>query len=574
MNPKENSTERDARVMRLYEQLLEIEQRLIPTGLHVFGRASELQEKADLLRMVASFDRPEHGARALPKLISEALGIDDALLYETPANETRDLIDGILRDVVERFCEDGPTAAASWLNSRASVDTEKSLPTFLLLANVAQQLDSNHEIESLMRGLRGEYIEPGPGADVVQNPQVLPTGRNTHAVNPYSVPSPTAFARAQTTAEALLHRYFDEHGRYPRALVLVLWGLDNIKTQGEGVAQALHLLGVRPVRDALNRATEIEVIPLAELNRPRIDVVMTVSGIFRDLFAPTMALLDKAVRRVAQLDEPVDLNYVRRNVAERMDAGVSEFDDAVTRVFSNAPGNYGTNVNFMVMQSQWEDDETLGDLFVTRKCFAYTRDSTGRTVEGREAPGLMNEALSRVEATYQNIDSFEVGITDVDHYFEYLGGISKAVEKRAQSRPSIYLSDSLSPQTQIRSLEETIRLESRAKTLNPKWFEGMLKHGFRGVAEIENHVLNTFGWSATANAVDPWIYTEIARTFLLDSTMVERLLELNPHSLRSLTNRLLEAHERGYWNPDEEILESLRDLIDNVERQLASLPSC
>src|SRR5437016_1019182 len=559
--------ERDARVMRLYEQLAEIEQRLIPTGLHVFGRPSELSEKADLLRMVASFDRPEHGVRALPKLVAEALDVDryDALLQEASASDTRNLIDSILAEAVERFCKDGTTAAASWLNSRASVDTEKSLPTFLLLANVAEQLDSNHEIESLMRGLRGEYIEPGPGADVVQNPQVLPTGRNTHAVNPYSVPSPTAFARAQTTAEALLHRYFDEHGRYPRALVLVLWGLDNIKTQGEGVAQALHLLGVRPVRDALNRATEIEVIPLAELNRPRMDVVMTVSGIFRDLFAPTMALLDKAVRRVAQLDEPVDLNYVRRNVAERMDAGVSEFDDAVTRVFSNAPGNYGTNVNFMVMQSQWEDDETLGDLFVTRKCFAYTRDSTGRTVEGREAPGLMNEALSRVEATYQNIDSFEVGITDVDHYFEYLGGISKAVETRAKSRPSIYLSDSLSPQTKIRSLEETVRLETRAKTLNPKWYEGMLKHGFRGVAEIENHVANTFGWSATADAVDPWIYTEISQTFLLDPIMLNRLRELNPHSLQSLARRLLEAHNRGYWNPAEEILERLREISSELE---------
>src|SRR4030095_13654466 len=180
-------------------------------------------------------------------------------------------------------------------------------------------------------------------------------------------------------------------------------------------------------RDALNRATEIEVIPLAELNRPRMDVVMTVSGIFRDLFAPTIALLDKAVRRIAELDEPLDLNYVRRNVAERMAQNAVRFDDAVTRVFSNAPGNYGTNVNFMVMQSEWEDSAALGDLFVTRKCFAYTRDSRGRTVEGREAPELMNDALSRVEATYQNIDSFEVGITDVDHYFEYLGGISKAV---------------------------------------------------------------------------------------------------------------------------------------------------
>jgi len=391
---------------------------------------------------------------------------------------------------------------------------------------------------------------------------VLPTGRNTHAVNPYSVPSQMAFARAERTADALLRRYFDEHGRYPRALALVLWGLDNIKTQGEGVAQALWLLGVRPVRDALNRATEIEVIPLEQLRRPRIDVVITVSGIFRDLFTPTMALLDKAVRRVATLDEPLDMNYVRRNVSAKVDADGFEFDDAVTRVFSNAPGNYGTNVNFMVMQSAWENDATLGDLFVTRKCFAYTRDSKGRSVEGREARGLMDDALSLVEATYQNIDSFEVGITDVDHYFEYLGGISKAVETRAKSRPSIYLSDSLSPQTKIRSLEETVRLETRAKTLNPKWYEGMLKHGFRGVAEIENHVANTFGWSATANAVDPWIYTEISQTFLLDTMMLKRLRELNPHSLQALTRRLLEAHDRGYWNPDEEILERLRDIIE------------
>jgi magnesium chelatase subunit H len=568
MNPKETANERDARVVQLYEQLLEIEQRLIPTGLHVFGRPAELKEKADLLRMVASFDRPEHGARALPKLVAEGLGIDsyEALLDEPSTNETRTLIDGLVSRAVQMFCEEGAEAAAEWLNSNASVDKEESLPVFSLLAGVSEQLDANHELESLRRALRGEYIEPGPGADVVQNPSVLPTGRNTHAINPYSVPSQTAFARAEGTADALLRRYFEEHGRYPRAMALVLWGLDNIKTQGEGVAQALWLLGVRPVRDALNRATEIEVIPLRELKRPRIDVVMTVSGIFRDLFTPTMGLLDKAVRRVAALDEPSDMNYVRRNVSEEMDRDGAEFDEAVTRVFSNAPGNYGTNVNFMVMESQWETSDTLGDLFVTRKCFAYTRDSQGRTIEGREAPALMDRALSRVEATYQNIDSFEVGITDVDHYFEYLGGISRAVEKRAQKRPSIYLSDTLSPQTKIRSLEETIRLETRAKTLNPKWYEGMLKHGFRGVAEIENHVLNTFGWSATADAVDPWIYTEVAKTFLLDAEMFRRLKELNPHSLRSLMKRLFEAHERGYWNPDEQILEKLRDLVDDFER--------
>src|SRR3989440_3989782 len=512
-----NKTERDARIAQISDQLIEIEQRLIPTGLHIFGRGAELKEKADLLRMVASFDRPEYDARALPKLVANGLGLDSEVLNESPTSETRELIDRIVAESIAQFCENGADEAVAYLRDSANVGPEDASPTFALLEEISQQLDSNHEIESLMRSLRGEYIEPGPGADIVQNPFVLPTGRNTHAVNPYSVPSRAAFDRAKHTADALLRRYFDEHGRYPRALALVLWGLDNIKTQGEGVAQALWLLGVRPVRDALNRATEIEVIPLEELSRPRIDVVMTVSGIFRDLFTPTMALLDKAVRRVATLDEPLDMNYVRRNVSQKIDADGAEFDDAVIRVFSNAPGNYGTNVNFMVIDSGWETADSLGDLFVTRKCFAYSRDSMGRTIEGREAPHLMDDALSRVEATYQNIDSFEVGITDVDHYFEYLGGISRAVERHAQERPAIYLSDALGREARVRSLEEAVRLETRAKTLNPKWYEGMLRHGFRGVAEIESHVTNTFGWSATADAVDGWGYDEGARTVVLRS---------------------------------------------------------
>jgi magnesium chelatase subunit H len=180
----------------------------------------------------------------------------------------------------------------------------------------------------------------------------------------------------------------------------------------------------------------------------------------------------------------------------------------------------------------------------------------------------MDRALSRVEATYQNIDTFEIGLTDVDHYFEYLGGVSKAVEKRAKARPAIYLSDSLSRDVKIRSLEETVRLETRAKTLNPKWYEGMLKHGFRGVAEIENHVSNTFGWSATADAVDDWVYTEVANTFLFDERMLERLRELNPHSAHSLAQRLLEANGRGYWEVDQGMIEKLREISHDLEDQL------
>ena len=241
---------------------------------------------------------------------------------------------------------------------------------------------------------------------------------------------------------------------------------------------------------------------------------------------------------------------------------------ACLRVFSNAPGSYGTNVNFMVMDSQWEHAEALGELFVTRKCFAYGRDRDGRSLEGREARGALSRALSRVEATYQNIDSFEIGVTDVDHYFEYLGGVSKAVERHAQTRPAIYLSDSLSREARVRSVEEMVRLETRAKTLNPKWYEGMLRHGFRGVAEIESHVTNTFGWSATADAVDDWVYTEVARTFVLDPEMLERLRRLNPHSARSLVARLLEAEGRGFWEAEAEVIEKLRDIFSELEDRI------
>jgi magnesium chelatase subunit H len=295
---------------------------------------------------------------------------------------------------------------------------------------------------------------------------------------------------------------------------------------------------------------------------------MTVSGIFRDLFAATILLLDKAVRAVAVLDEPAEMNYVRRNIDEQMTYEGSPFDEAALRVFSNAPGNYGTNVNFMVMDSQWESEDTLGDLFITRKCFAYGRDRAGVAVEGREARKAMERALSRVEATYQNIDTFEIGITDIDHYFEYLGGVTKAVERSSSVRPAVYLSDTLSRDSKIRSLEETVRLETRAKTLNPKWYEGMLKHGFRGVAEIENHLSNTFGWSATAGAVDDWIYTEVANTFVLDDEMLERLRHLNPHSARSLVGRLLEAQGRGYWAAEADVLERLREIFSGLEDQL------
>ena len=297
--------------MQLYEELLEIEQRLIPTGLHVLGRPSLDSEKTDLLRMVASFDRPEFGARSLPDVVAEAMGLSE--------QHAKENIDRVVTIAIRKLIEEGIDAASDFLLRECGVNRQSVDAMLRLLANISESLNTNNEIDSVVRALRGEFIEPGPGADIVQNPAILPTGRNTHAINPYGVPSDVAFARAESVANSLLDRYLNEHGRYPQAMGLVLWGLDNIKTQGEGVAQALWLLGVRPVRDGLNRTTNVSAIPLQELRRPRIDVVMTISGIFRDLFSPTVQLLDKAVRLVAGLDEPTEMNFVRKHVLEQLE---------------------------------------------------------------------------------------------------------------------------------------------------------------------------------------------------------------------------------------------------------------
>jgi magnesium chelatase subunit H len=561
--------ERDRIVLRLYEQLLEIEQRLIPTGMHVFGTPPDASRMADMLMMVASFDRPERGVRSLPDLVAVSLGLPgyEQLLKESGTSEERlterERVEAVVRRAIAILAETADAErAAACLAEQASVSPQQSLATFRLLTRIREQLAVNQEADSLVRALRGEYIEPGPGADIIQNPDILPTGRNTHAVNPYGIPSAAAFQKSERPAGALLERFVEERGRYPEAVAMVLWGMDNIKTQGEGVGQALWLMGVEPLRDSMNRVTDVAVVPLERLGRPRIDVVMTISGIFRDLFGSTMDVLDKAVRRVAALDEPPGMNFLRKHVEARMAEGCSA-DDARLRVFSNAAGSYGTNVNFMVIDGQWEKPDEIGDLFVTRKCFAYRRG-----LDGREARELMDQALSLVELTYQNIDNTEIGITDVDHYFEYLGGLSRAVAKRSGAQPKTYLSDSISPLRKVRSLEETVRLEARTKVLNPKWYEGMLRHGFSGVAEIEHHVTNTFGWSATADAVDGWIYDEIASTYVMNEEMLGRLSALNPDATRSLALRLLEAEGRGFWASEDAVIERLHEVVDDVENRL------
>ena len=400
----------------------------------------------------------------------------------------------------------------------------------------------------------------------MRNDAVVPTGRNIHALDPMRVPSGVAVDNAQKLVASMLARLTAEQGTLPETVAMVLWGTDNLKSDCEGVAQVLVLLGARVIEDELGNISDVALIPLAELGRPRIDVVMTVSGIFRDLFHHQMNLLDKAVRLAAEADEPVEMNFVRKHTqAHAAELGVS-ISDAATRVFSNAPGAYGANVNHLVESSNWENDDELSDMFMTRKSFAYSRK--GGWTNQR---AIMERSLSTVDAAFQNIDSFEIGISDVDHYYEYLGGVAKSVEKLSGKRPPVLVAEAIAINDRIASLEQMVRLETRSKLLNPKWYESMLVHGYEGVREIEHRISNTYGWSATTDSVEGWVYTDIAGTFVLDEEMRERMAKANPHATAAIARRLLEADSRGYWDADDEMIEQLKEIYVDLEDRLEGI---
>ncbi|NTW03007.1 MAG: magnesium chelatase subunit H, partial [Oscillochloris sp.] len=364
-----------------------------------------------------------------------------------------------------------------------------------------------------------------------------------------------------------LARLTSEQGTIPETVALILWGSDNIKTDGEGIAQALALLGACVIIDELGKVADVSLIPLEELGRPRVDVVVTVSGVFRDIMAMQAQLIDKAVRLAAAADEPLERNFIRKHVLAQAAELHTSLDEAAARVFSNAPGSYGANINNLVESSTWDDDSEISNLFMTRKGFAIDKHGAWQA-----ARPILEQVLGTVQATFQNVDSVEVGISDVDHYYEYLGGVTKSVEKLRGARPSVMLAEveafSGPGSGRVRSLEQMVRLESRAKLLNPKWFEGMLTHGYEGAREIEVRVNNTYGWSATSNAVEGWVYQGVAETYLLDTAMRERLATLNTHAAAGIARRLLEANDRGFWKADEATLDQLREIYADLEDRL------
>ncbi|WP_439648926.1 magnesium chelatase subunit H [Erythrobacter ani] len=428
---------------------------------------------------------------------------------------------------------------------------------------LGEKLDASDELGSLIHALDGGYVQPAPGGDIVANPDVLPTGRNIHGFDPFLIPSAYACQQGQDQAERLIARHVESGKPFPESIAMVLWGTDNMKSEGVQIAQAMTLMGAKPRRDSYGRLCGAELIALEQLGRPRIDVVMTLSGIFRDLLPLQTRMLAEAALLASQADEPANANFVRKHSLAHQEAHGCDLETAALRVFSNAEGAYGANVNQMIDGGVWADPDELANAFEINKGFAY--GVHGAPMQQRE---LLQSALKDVEFTYQNLESVEVGITDLDQYVDGLGGVSRSVARAKGEEAPVYILDATRGNAKVRTLSEQIDLETRTRTLNPKWFEGMLDHGFEGVRHIEMHVTNTLGWSATTGQVQPWVYQKISETFVLDEEMRRRLAELNPKSSARVAGRLLEACDRHLWEPDEETLAALREANDELEDRL------
>ncbi len=438
-------------------------------------------------------------------------------------------------------------------------------------AAIAARLDANDELGALMHALDGAFVPPAPGGDLLKNPEVLPTGRNIHGFDPFRIPSKFACIQGMTQADQLLARHVSDNGgadsgSLPESIAMVLWGTDNLKSEGAQIAQVLALIGARPRFDDYGRLAGAELIPLAELGRPRIDVVVTMSGIFRDLLPLQTRMIADASWLASIADEDPDMNFVRKHSLAHMEQHGCDIETASLRVFSNAQGAYGANVNMMIDGGTWSDPEELAEMFEAKKGFAY-----GRNGEPTQQRALFESELAHVELTYQNLESVEAGVTDIDHYVDGLGGMSKAVEKARGKATPIYVVDATQGDTKVRTLGEQIDLETRTRMLNPKWYEGMLKHGFEGVRHLELHVTNTMGWSATTGTVSPWVYQKISETFVLDPAMRARLADLNPKASARVADRLLEACERDPWKPDAATLAALKAASDELEDRLEGL---
>ncbi|MEM9448177.1 MAG: magnesium chelatase subunit H [Cyanobacteria bacterium P01_E01_bin.6] len=517
-------------LVTLYDYLQVLENRLFSSGLHVLGALPTVEELTSYLSAYFGDELPE-----------EAI----ATLAES----------GSLADLPDIYSMDSMDA-----DTGTQFPLRKRMDEALQIRALLNQ--TSDELTNLLRGLNGEYIPPAPGGDLLRDgPGVLPTGRNIHALDPYRMPSPAATERGRAIARQLIAQHQEENsGAYPETVAVMLWGLDAIKTRGESIGIVLELVGAAPLKEGTGRIVRYELRPLAEIDHPRIDVLGNLSGIFRDSFVNIIELLDDLFGRAAEANEPLDQNFIRKHSLELQEKGI---ENASARLFSNPAGDFGSLVNDRIIDSNWESGDDLGDTWQGRNTFSY-----GRADKGQTRPEILSTLLKSTGRIVQQVDSVEYGLTDIQEYYANTGGLKKAAEMTQGKKVTANFVESFSNDTTPRKLDDLLRMEYRTKLLNPKWAEAMANQGSGGAYEISQRMTALMGWAGTADFKENWVYDQASDTYALDAEMAEQLRKANPEAFRNIVGRMLEAHGRGFWHPDEEKLEKLRQLYDLTDKEL------
>ncbi|SIR71996.1 cobaltochelatase subunit CobN [Micromonospora avicenniae] len=580
-------------VLHLDGYLCEVKDVQIRDGLHVLAAAPAGDVRVNLVLAVLRAPQVWGGARALPGLrqaLAAGYGLDEAALLAAPgerldvpaaltdtvagpavtAADAVDLIEALARRLVAGMETLGWDAEKA--DAVVAEVTGRDLPDATALLRFAAtelvpRLDrTTDELAHTLAALDGRFVPPGPSGSPTRGlVNVLPTGRNFYSVDPKAIPSRNAWDVGVALADSLLARHLADTGEYPRSVGLTVWGTSAMRTQGDDIAEVLALIGCRPTwDDRSRRVTGVEVVPLAELGRPRVDVTVRISGFFRDAFPHVVALLDDAVRQVAALDEPHEDNFVRAHVA----ADVAEHGDerrATARIFGSKPGAYGAGLLPLIDARNWRSDADLAEVYAVWGGYAY-----GRGLDGREARVDMERSFARIAVAVKNQDTREHDIVDSDDYFQYHGGMVAMVRHLTGAAPAAYVGDSAMPHdVRTRTLGEETRRVFRARVVNPRWIAAMRRHGYKGAFELAATVDYLFGYDATAGVVDDWMYEQLAAAYVFDPTTREFLTESNPWALRGITERLLEAADRGLWaEPDPATLERLRETYLTSEGDL------
>jgi cobaltochelatase CobN len=481
-----------------------------------------------------------------------------------------DLLERVASRLVTRMDETGwqpgdAATVASGVLGEAVPDVAAVLE-FAAVEVVPRLERTGDEVTNILRALDGRYIAAGPSGSPTRGlVNTLPTGRNFYSVDPKAIPSRNAWDTGAALARSLLDRHVAGTGSYPRSVGLTVWGTSAMRTQGDDIAEILALLGCRPVwDDASRRVTGFAVVPPDELGRPRIDVTVRISGFFRDAFPHVIALLDDAIRTVADLDEPPEANYVRAHADEDTRAH-GDRRRATARIFGSKPGSYGAGLLPLIDAGNWRTDADLAEVYAVWGGYAY-----GRGLDGREARPEMETTFRRIGVAAKNTDTREHDIADSDDYFQFHGGMVAMVRHLTGQAPAAYIGDSAVPdQVRTRTLAEETRRVFRSRVVNPRWVAAMTRHGYKGAFELAATVDYLFGYDATAGVVDDWMYTQLAESYVFDKEVSDFIRQSNPWALRGIAQRLLEAAGRGLWSePPAEMLDRLQDTYLELEGQL------